>query len=120
MSLTHGKYITILTGEVWHGAEDEYLRVMRKEHLTKAGNFSHVRNPDGWLPDWRGYDRYSSFGNPHVSVNNVARYDADTEAQAQVIRDRINDLEEQVNAAKTTLLKLYEYQAGPMPDNGAK
>ena len=106
---TPGKFVSIDTGKAWEGYEQDGRA---GDRLTKAGDLPQNRN-NHLLPFWW---RSSYDGRPHTfHVAAVARYDADTEAQAAPIRAHIADLQRQVTAERERLDALYAYQAGPMP-----
>ena len=121
MSVKRGTYVTIATGEVWDGAEDiSNGAVMRVTRLTQAGEIPKNRHADGWLPYWsrrfksvaNGVDSYYEV----VTSSSVARYDAETENTAGDIREEIEGLKESLKLAQEALAHLYDYQAGPMPE----
>ena len=119
MSVKRGTYVTIATGEVWDGAEDiSNGAVMRAANLTLKGEIPKNRHADGWLPLWHRFwsmatDNYYAW---RVTVYGVARYDAETENKAHDIREEIEGLKASLELAQKALAHLYDYQAGPMPE----
>ena len=115
MSATPGTYVTIATGEVWEGAENEHQVVMEKAFLTKSGQLNGKLSWSKWLPTWDGEPPYRPYA---VRVSNTARYDPETEAVANPIRAHIADLRRQMNEESNRLDALYVSQAGPQPADG--
>lgn len=103
-----GQFVDVSTGVVFDGYTDgDKVDTV----LTKAGKFSQAHRMMH-LARWSTYSRNGKFP---LYRSNVARFDAETEAKAAPVRERIEAIKAQLEAAQEELAALYDYQAGPEP-----
>lgn len=110
MKAEAGKFISTGEGNVFDAYVEGHVV---GDYLNKNGSLAKNRTQRGSLPYWRKWWRGGEW---ELGGGSVARYDPETEAAANELREHIRTLRHQLDEAKDALAALYEYQAGPKPE----